>query len=131
MPLNDEPGKPGRTTVQIEEVDESWALKLLNESEQEDYIITVQDEDNSAHFKQKELSLISERPRRMKTNSCQDKSYIKINTDGEIHKMRSLSAIEYQLLEQERKDQDMRNKDMQRNKKTKVSFSRIKAFFVA
>lgn len=131
MPLDDESSKFGKITVQIEEVDESWALKLLNESEQEDYIITVQDEDNAAHFKQKELSLISERPRLATTHSVQDISYINVNTLHEDHEERLLSAIEYQLLERERKDQDMRIKDMQSNKKAKVSFSRIKAFFVA
>lgn len=131
MPLNDEPGKFGRISVKIEEVDESWALKLLNESEQEDYWITVQDEDSCTLFKQKELSLISECLQLTTKYSVQDKSFIHVNNDAQDHKAHSLSAIEYQLLERERKNQDTRNKKMQDLKKTKLSFSRIKAFFVA
>lgn len=94
MPLNNEPNKFGKITVQIEEVDESWALKLLNESELE------------------------------------DNSYIRVNTEAKDLTAPPLSAIEYQILEQQRKNR-VAGDDRQNPKNLKLSFAKFKDFFVA
>ena len=105
MTLNNEPNKFGRISVQIEEVDESWALKLLNESEQEDYAILLQD-------------------------GHQESSYLRVHTEAKDTTTRPMSAIEYQIQEQERKNQSARD-SRQNLKKSRLSFSTFKGFFVA
>ncbi len=99
---------PGRrhylTTVGIEEVDETWALKLLNECESEDTFITVK-------------------------HHADDPSKC-----GDGHKpvsSASLSAIENQQLAFAEKQQAKREREaaLQKQVKSSFSLSRIKALW--
>tara|TARA_R110002072_G_scaffold122685_4_gene257463 strand:- start:5409 stop:5780 length:372 start_codon:yes stop_codon:yes gene_type:complete len=123
MTVDNETPNKGKTTAKIEQVDESWALKLLNESEQDDYFIKVEDELIHHDFYPKELSLISD------TNTQDsDDGHIEV-TDHQQTK--SPSAIENQIWVQAQKLRNNKTETITRQQKLNASFLRIKSFFVA
>jgi uncharacterized protein with PIN domain len=112
-----------KTTVQIEEVDESWALILLNESEQEDYAIKLERGQNESDFYQGELSLIKSTKEPDSNNT-----HIKVIDD---HLTKSLSAIENQIQAQAQKKYNKYTEMSSRKQKLNSSLLRLKSFFVA
>ena len=109
-------GRTGRNinTVDIEDVDESWALKLLNECEAEEAAITlwIKGRDESPRFQlHAQVAAISE--------------------EADMSSQRLLSAIECQKLAFEERQQAKLEAELAGKNKLSSSFSRLKAFFAA
>lgn len=112
------PKRQDKITVGIEDVDESWALKLLNECEAEDTFITVDSESKDGDYES--LSLLD-----------QDDPVIKV-LDERARKIElMLTAIECQKMAFAEKQQARLLEEQTRKGKLTASFSKIKAFFVA
>ena len=115
-----------KSTIQIEHVDESWALKLLNESEKEDYDSKVE---QGLNPQTKELDLISsiqiEETPEDKVDEMTD-----VTQDSNLEEFSlRLSAIENQIFTQSQKQLEQNNSE---SKKTLSSpISRLKSFFDA
>lgn len=100
--------------VEIGDIDESWALKLLNECEAEEAIITLASEgrEESPRFRQdQQMALVSD--------------------ETDMSSQRILSAIECQKLAYEQRQQARLEAELAGKNKFSSSFSRLKAFFAA
>lgn len=136
MSLDDIKPKKRKTSIEIEEVDESWALKLLNESEKEDAVITVDTNLKSPASYRKEICLIKNEAT---PNSDEHSADTFITVDDTVQHSGSeqpdvsflkLSAIENQILAQSKKQQSQHATDTKKLNMS-TSISRIKSFFVA
>lgn len=106
--------KQGRNSVIIDDIDESWALKLLNECEAEETIITLSmdGQEQAPRFRQ-----------------CpQTAAYM---DDEDMSSQRLLSAIECQKLAFEEKQQAKLEAELAGKNKFSSSLTRLKAFFAA
>lgn len=112
------PKRQDKTTVGIENVDESWALKLLNECEAEEGFITVESEIRSGGHESYRLP-------------AQDHSLSSVSDERARQVELMLSAIECQKMAFAEKQQARLLEEQNRKGKLTVSLSRIKAFFVA
>lgn len=121
MSSNYKKSRKDKTTVLIEEVDESWALVLLNESEKEDGVIKIESEPNRRDFYSKDLCLIQSTKRKDSGDE-----YIKVNSNRQTE---SPSAIENQIQAQKWLNKHPENSI--KEQKPNSSFSRIKRFFIA
>jgi hypothetical protein len=94
------------------DIDESWALKLLNECEAEDAEIT--------------LDAMSQMDAE---GAYPKKNYLKVVEESEMQSERLLSAIECQKLAFEEKQQAMLEAELAGKNRLGASFSRIRSFF--
>lgn len=115
--------------VEIEEVDESWALKLLNECEQEDNPITVQNTSHENPFCQTDICLIGENEPSAPNDPPEDPESIVVDAFDETPAA-SLSAIEYQVMAMAKRVKAENDGNSDKPAKPRSSLERLKAFFV-
>lgn len=102
-------------SLDIDDIDESWALKLLNECEAEEAMITLG------------LEGREEAPR----FRSQPQANNNISDEEDMSSQRLLSAIECQKLAFEERQQAKLQAELSGKNKLSSSFSRLKAFFAA
>ena len=78
--------------IEIEEVDESWALKLLNENEQEDCIITVHNQLADKRFRRNNVCMTNENDHM--TSSVQQPDEVSIEVEDKVEKRQSVIRLQ-------------------------------------
>lgn len=124
------------TTVSIEEVDESWALKLLNECEIEDEPITIKTGEfrkkiNKCHdYRESVSNYLEPIHEYLETPECK---YDDLNKYDDLKEsgasLLSLSAIEYQTLELAEQKKIQKLAEQTGKRKSYFNFARFKALF--
>jgi hypothetical protein len=84
--------------IKIEEADESWALKLLNDSEQEDRIITVHNQLADKQFRRNNVYVINENDHMTSSDQQSDEVSIEVKEKVEEAPTSSPSTIELQMI---------------------------------
>jgi hypothetical protein len=84
--------------IKIEEADESWALKLLNDSEQEDRIITVHNQLADKQFRRNNVYVTNENDHMTSSDQQSDEVSIEVKEKVEEAPTSSPSTIELQMI---------------------------------
>lgn len=114
-----------KITAQIDKTDESWALRLLNESQSEDSALKV---DKTINKKEQPLE-VSHNDHAIDTDENKIDTHITVNETGSDEITLKLSAIENQIFIHSQKKYETKTTD-KKGLLTKP-LSKIKAFFAA